>query len=137
MSHLLLKRLAPAPYFHPFMVFQFLPLRGKQSKFSPPPLGGGERGLEVRTMITLILDANNSIIYTTYCHMQFNCKFLPAYDFLLKLKICMDKNFYPWSSNKFPDFPWLPCPCWLVEIPRSQTKICGFSWTPLDIPLPF
>ena len=63
-------------------------------------------------MIILILDANNSIIYTTDCHIQFDCThFCVHMTFLLQLKICMDKNFLPWlfphrltNSLTFPDF---------------------------------
>ena len=64
-------------------------------------------------MIILILDANKGIIYTTHCHMQSNyTHFCVHMTFLLKLKICMDKNFLPWlffdpltSSLTFSDFP--------------------------------
>ena len=63
-------------------------------------------------MIILILDTNNSITYTTNCHIQFNCTHFCVYMiFLLKLKICMDKNFlhvlFPdplTNSLTFPDF---------------------------------
>ena len=50
-------------------------------------------------MIILILDANNSIIYTTYttdCHIQYNCThFCVNMIFLLKLETSLDKNFLP------------------------------------------
>ena len=86
----------------------------------------------------LILDAN-SIIYTTDCHIQFNCTHFCMHIFFLKLKICMDNNLlhwlfpdffqktsnfpdFSWSSNKFPDFPEVEILPFLVEIPRSKTK---------------
>ena len=55
-----------------------------------------------------------------------------------KLKICMGKNCLPWL---FPDpltnsltflTEWKPCPCWLVEIPKSQTKTCVFYEHPWE-----
>ena len=83
-------------------------------KITPPTLkraGGGGAG--VWTMIILMLDANNRIIYTTDCHIQFNCRHSCVHmTFLLKLKICMDKTFLPWHFScpltnflTFPEFP--------------------------------
>ena len=105
-----LSRPAPATYFHPFFnFFRFPPPSGVGNQnLLPPPLKNGGGG-EIQTMIILILDVNNSIIYTTDCHMQFYyTHFCVHMIFLLKLKIFLDKNFlltFPWSSNKFPDFP--------------------------------
>ena len=49
--------------------------------------------------IILILDPNNSIIYRTDCHIQFNYKyFCVQMIFLLKLKNCI------WIKIFFPDF---------------------------------
>ena len=61
-------------------------------------------------MIILILDANNSILYTTDCHIQFNCRhFCVDMIFFIEVRNCMDKNFlptFPWSySLTFCDFP--------------------------------
>ena len=136
----LLRRTAPAPYFHSlFLIFQISPSRGGNQNLLPLTL---KRRVGVRTMIILILDANNSIIYTTDCHIQFNCRhFCVDMIFLLKLEIAWIKIF----SRLFPGpIPWLsvtslttwkPCSYWLAEIPRSQSKAYGFLWTPLEIPL--
>ena len=105
-----------------------------------------------------MVDANNSIIYTTDCHIQFNCiHFCVHMIFLLMLKICMAKNVllclfqifqkisnfsdFPLSSTKFPDFPWLHWlsgkPSLCCKFQRSKTKTHGnsmsFSWTSLAL----
>ena len=68
----------------------------------------------------MILHANNSIIYTTYCHIQFNCTHFCMHMLFYKLKICMDKNFLPLlfsdfsqKTSNFPDFSWSSNKFWL------------------------
>ena len=106
-----------------------------------------------------MLAANNRIIYTTDCYIQFNCThFCVHMIFLLMLKICMDKNFllifsltflFSKISLIFLNFPdalknsqtslteWKPCPCWW-KFQRSKSKTrrnsTSFSWTPWKFP---
>ena len=100
---------------HPFLFFRFLSSGGGNRNLLPLPLKReGEVGPNydhLNTRCKYILDASYIQVIVKYNLTAH--KFLRAYDFfLLKLKICMDKNFLTWlfpdpltESLIFPDLP--------------------------------